>query len=200
MCPGTMAMVALGAKVAGDVISGVSKAQSASYQAQVSRNNATIERQNAAYSAGAAAANTEREGLKARAELSGQRAAFAANNMGVNSGSAADVQVGQRMLGGLDTATVASKGARDVYGYQAKAVGYQAQANLKQAEVVPDYIGTALSVVGDVAGASPGLPSGQANDSWAGGPPASLVESGGGVSSDYQWMAGNPAGDMAGLF
>ncbi len=183
MCPGTMAVIALGAKVAGDVISGVGKAQSASYQAQVARNNAQIERQNAAYSAGAAAANTERAGLKARAELSAVRAAGAAGNLDVNSGSNANVQVGQRMIGGQDVATVANKGALQVYGYQSKATGYQAEANLKQAEVIPDYVGTALNVVGDVAGGSSSLPSG-------GGPTASpsLIESSASVPSDYSWM------------
>ncbi len=189
-----MAVIALSAKVAGDALKGISSAKSAAYNAQVARNNATIERQNAAYSAGAASANTERAGLKARAELAATRAGAAASGVDVNSGSAADVQTSQRELGGLDTATVASKGAEQVYGYQGKATGFQAQANLDQAQVVPDLVGAGLNIVGDVAGGVPSLPSGGGGaDPWAAGPPASLIESGGGGGSGiYDWASGNP--------
>ncbi len=198
--------VALGAKVGGDLLKGISSAESASYQAQVARNNAQIERQNAAYSAGATAADTERAGLEARAKLGGVRTALAANNLSVNSGSAANVQIGQRMLGNLDTATVASRGAREVYGYQTKATSFQSEANLKQAEVIPDIAGGVLGAAGDVASgwkdlpiagggglSQSALPSDYTTslpDSTSIGP--SMVESaGGGLTAENSWMGGN---------
>ena len=190
MCPGTLAIIAMGASAAGSLYGGISKAESASYQAQVAANNAQIERQNAAYSASAAAANTEKAGLEARAKLANVRAAGAANNLDVNSGSAADVQTSQRILGGLDTATVANRGAQQVYGYQSEAVGYEAQAKADKAQIIPDIIGGGLGAVGDIAKGLSGIPSPGGGGGSGGGPTASpsLIESSASVPSDYSWM------------
>lgn len=199
--------IAAGASAAKSLLGGISSAESAAYNAQVARNNATIERQNAGYSAGATATQTEVEGLKARAQLASTRASLAANGMDVNSGSAAQVQTDARTAGALDQAIVAGKGAEEVYGYQSKATGFQAQANLDQSQVIPDLIGGGLGAVGDIAKAVPNLPTASGGglsqnalpsnfttslpaDTSLPGP--TIAETGSSSSSIYDWAGGNP--------
>lgn len=177
MCPGTLALVAAGAAAAGSVVKGVGSADAASYQATVARNNATIARQNAGYSAAAGSAEVTQEGLKTRAAGANVRAGLAANGLDVSTGSPADVQVGQREIGGLDTATVASRAAEQVYGYQTQATSYDAQANLDSAQVPFDIAGGALGAVGSLAG-NPSVQSGF----------SSLLSGAPSVPDNYAWM------------
>src|SRR5262245_9354262 len=120
MPPAVLAPIALGITAVSAVATGIAAGNAASYQSQVAANNAQIARQNARYSASAAAAQTEQAGLKARAQNANLRAALAANGVDVNTGSAADVQDAQRRLGAFDTATVANNAALKIYGYKAQ--------------------------------------------------------------------------------
>ena len=185
--------IALAAGVGGSVLQGVSSANAAGYQAQIARNNAQIARQNAAYSAEAGSAQITAAGEKARQQQSEVRAAIAANGVGVNSGSAADVQASEREIGALDTANVGGRAANQVYGYQTQASDYTAQANLDQSQVIPDIAGGVLKGIGTLAGGIPSLPNAF---SWMGGNPtnASGGDFGSPVSSDEETDALEPVG------
>jgi hypothetical protein len=172
-------MVALAAQVGGSVMKGVSQANAAGYQAQIARNNAQIAHQNAAYSAQAGSAQITAAGEKARQQQGNVRASIAANGIDVNSGSAADVQVSQREIGALDVENVAGRAANTVYGYQTQATDFEADAALKQSEVIPDIAGGVLGGIGAIAGGKPSLPN---ILSWMGGNPANA--SGGDFAGD----------------
>lgn len=190
MCPGTIALTAAAVSAAGAISGGIAQGNAANYQGQVAANNATIARQNATYSAGAAAATTERAGLKARAQDAGVRSGIAANGLDVNSGSAADVQTSQRELGALDTGTVANNGALQVYGYQTQATGYQAQSTLDKQEAGADVAGGFMKAAGTLL-ANPTV------DSFG----SSLLSGAPSLPSNYSWMAGQPqqtSGDWEG--
>ena len=152
------------------MLSGLSQANAAGYQAQIARNNAQIARQNAAYSAQAGSAQITAAGEKARQQQGAVRAAIAANGIDVSSGSAADVQVSQREIGALDVANVAQRAANTVYGYQTQASNFTAEAALEQSKVVPDILG------GILGGVSSGL------------------------STAHSWMGGNPTNASGGDF
>lgn len=179
MCPATLALAAVAANAAGSILGGVTAAESASFQGQIAKNNATAAQQNAAYSAKASAAQTEQAGLKAAQQDAGVKAAGAANNLDVNTGSPLDIQESQRKLGVLDTATVANRGAEQVYGYATQERNFSAQAAADQAEVGPDIAGGVLKAAGSVAG-------GVSQTSLLSGSPS--------VSAPYKWMASNDAG------
>jgi hypothetical protein len=185
--------IALAASAGGSVLSGLSQANAAGYQAQIARNNAQIARQNAAYSAQAGSAQITAAGEKARQQQGNVRAAIAANGIDVSSGSAADVQVSQREIGALDVANVAQRAANTVYGYQTQATDYQAQANLDQSEVAPDIFGGVLKGIGSLAGGIPSLPNAF---SWMGGNStnASGGDFGSPVSADENTDALEPTG------
>lgn len=170
MCPGTLAIASAVTGAVGAIGAGNAQASAAKYNSQVASNNALIAKQNQTYSAGAASANTTEEGLKIRQQDSSVRAGLAANGIEANSGSATDVQAGQREVGQLDVDTVANRGAQTVYGYGTQASGYQSQATLDKAEAGNDEAAGFLQ-----AGKSLLTPS-----------------VGNGVSSAFSWMTGNP--------
>jgi hypothetical protein len=106
------------------------QSNAAKYQAQVAANNQTIANQNAAT---ATQYGNNAEAAK-RTQISGvigaQRAAVAANNLSVNSGSALDLQAGTSAVGELDAQTIRDSTARTARGYQVQGLDYQAQAGL----------------------------------------------------------------------
>lgn len=172
--------IAIAAAAGGSLLKGISSAESASYSAQVARNNAQIARQNEGYTASATAAQVEQEGLVDRARNANVRASIGANNLDVNSGSPAAVQLGDRTLGALDVATVANKGAQQVYGYATQATDYTAQAAADQAQVGPDIAEGVLGAVGSAAGGTQNVPG-----------LGSLLSGQPSVPSDYEWMQGS---------
>lgn len=187
MCPGTIALVATAATAAGDIGGGIAQGNAAAYQAQIARNNSQIARQNAAYTAEAGSSATQQAGLKARAQGASVKAGAAANNLDVSTGSPADVETSQRELGNLDAATVASRAAEQVYGYQSQASGFTAQSQLDQSEVAPDILGGFLKAGGSIAGAGSSIPD-----------VSSLLSGPSTLPSNFQWMGGNnPALDEA---
>lgn len=177
MCPGTLAIASAVATAGSAVLGGVSSAEAANYQAKVASNNAVIARNNARYSASAGASQAEQQSLRDAQKLSGLRAAQGALGVDPNSGSAADVQVSQRELGGLDQATVSNNAALEVYGYKTQAQSFEAQSKLDESEVGYDIAGSLLSGVGKLAG-NPAAASGF----------SSLMSGGPTVSDQYSWM------------
>jgi hypothetical protein len=169
------------------VFGGVASSNAARYQAQVASNNATIAKQNAAYSASAGSSQIEQAGLKARAQSSNVKASQAASGIGVNSGSAADVQESQRELGALDTATVGSRAAMAVYGYQSQAQSFTAQSQLDKTQASGDLFGGLLKGAGALAGAAPSTPGG-----------SSLLSGSPSVPSNYSWMQDTTGGGYGG--
>lgn len=133
-----MGYVAAGAAVVGTLVSGYSayssaqaQGQAASYQAQVAKNNAQIANQNSQYAIEAGQEKAQQTSLSNSAKLGQIRAAIGANNIDVNSGSAANTQESQREIGKLDTETQMSNALLQAYGYQVAGTGYAAQAGLE---------------------------------------------------------------------
>lgn len=143
----------------GTVASGVSQANAANYQASVNRNNALTASNNAQYAREAGAVETELAGRRAAEQEARVRAGIAANNIDVNSGSAADVQQGERETGLLSQETVANNAALTSYGYGTQASGFQAEAGLKSTESATAVPGSLLSAGGSLASNAALIPS-----------------------------------------
>jgi hypothetical protein len=148
----TLAGIAIGAQATGAVTGGLASGAEASYKAQVAANNAKMAEQAQQYAATAASSQVENAGLKARAQFGEVRTGLAANNIDVNSGTAANVQESQRLIGAKEVSTVASNAARQVYGYGAEEQSDVAQAKLYGAEAPYDIASGFISAAGDVAG------------------------------------------------
>lgn len=65
-----------------------------------------------------------------RSLVGSQRAAFAAQGIDANSGSAAKVQADTTALGELDALTIRNNAAREAYGYQMEAADYRTRGAL----------------------------------------------------------------------
>jgi hypothetical protein len=143
--PATMAVVSLvgsgiGAigQASGAQQTAQANAAAASYQAQVAANNQIIANQNAEYATQAGEQQATVEGLKNRSLAGTLRTDIAANNIDVNTGSAADVQTGQRQAGLLDVQTVRQNAALQSYGYRTQASNFGAQQGLQQLAAAND--------------------------------------------------------------
>jgi hypothetical protein len=157
MCPGTLAIAGLvgaGVSAGGSILGGTAQGNAASYQAAVAKNNSIIADQNAAYAVEAGNAQAAATSLKGAATAGKIKAAQAANNVDVNSGSAVNVQKSSRELNELDTETVLNNAELQAYGYRSAATGYQAQAGLEEMQAEEAPIGGYLSAGGNLLSAA----------------------------------------------
>lgn len=146
-------------QAAGQLYSGISQGDMYHYQAEIAAQNAKIAGGRQNYAAAATSTNTEIASLQAAQKLSGVRAGIAANNLDVNSGSAAAVQQGEREIGDINTAGVEARGAQQVYGYGIERTSAEAQENLDQSAASQAVIGGALNATGSLLSASPNISS-----------------------------------------
>jgi hypothetical protein len=73
---------------------------------------------------------------KVRQAIGSARVGFAAGNIDVSQGSAADVQADAAFLGELDTLTIAGNAAREAWGFKMQAQDYRARGDLARQEGV----------------------------------------------------------------
>lgn len=137
-----------GISAVGALEAGQAQAANASYQAQVARNNAQVAQQNAAWTTQSGEAQAAAQGQKSRAAVGSLVAAQGANNIDVNTGSAAEVKTGAQEMANLDTKTTMSNAARSAYGYEVAATSNTAQAGLYSQEAGQASTGGAISSLG----------------------------------------------------
>jgi hypothetical protein len=130
--------LAAGVGAYGAIESGEASSASASYQAQVAANNATIANQNAQYATAAGAAQASDQRLKTAATIGAIRTNQAASGLDVNSGSDLDVQSSAKQLGELDALTIQNAAARQAYGYQTQSMSDVASGQLLQSQASQD--------------------------------------------------------------
>lgn len=144
---------------AGKISSANAQANAASYQAQVAQNNSILAEQQAQRTAAAGEQAAMQKGLQTRAQVGAIRAAQAASNIDVNSGSAADVQTSAAELGQLDTEREINRSALEAYGYRTQSSDFQARSQLDQMQATSartagffDATGSLLAGAGSAAG------------------------------------------------
>lgn len=158
---------------------GQAQSANAKYQAQVAKNNQTIENQNATYATQAGEVQATEASQQARAQGAKIKTAQAANGVDVNTGSAVDVQQTQRETGSLNTATVLNNAMLRAYGYRSQGVNFGAQAGLDTAEAGQAETAGDLSALGTLAG---------------GAKSSGLFGGGGGQPADQFIVGGGDAG------
>lgn len=100
-------------------------AQASAYLAAVARNNAIISRQNAEYERAVGDVVAAEKTRETTERVSSIRAWQGARGVDVNTGSTAQVQDSQRLVGALDAATILSNAARKAYGYTVEGVNFE---------------------------------------------------------------------------
>ena len=193
--PSIAAGVAATAGVIGTAVSaysslsaGAAQSKEAAYQAQVAKNNQTVANENAEHSAQAGEAKAQEESLADANREGAIRAAIAANNIDVNSGSAEDVQVSQREIDRLDTLTNLNNAMLAAYGYRNDATNFGDQAALDTAESQQATIAGDIGAAGTIAG----------NASSMGFKWAAQNSAGGGLNPSQTQYLANPDESAAG--
>lgn len=152
--PGLM-MAAGGVQAGGDIYSSQASAAAAGYNAKIAGQNAQLATQNAQWEGAIGESNVGQAGLKAQQEEGKVIVNEAANNVDVNSGSAKMVQKTSAEMSMLNEMNIRSNAARQAYGFETKAAGDVAQANLDRAEQSRDktagYVEAATSILGSAA-------------------------------------------------
>lgn len=131
MMIGTAASGALSA--VSQIKAGNASGAAGEYRAQVAENNAKTAEMNATMTSQAGETAAANSSLKTAAVIGRQKAAQGANNIDVNSGSAAQVRSATAALGRLDALTIRSNAAREAYGYKVQGSDFKAEANLDRA-------------------------------------------------------------------
>jgi hypothetical protein len=143
-----MGVAGAGIQAVGAYEQGQAQSQNAAYQAQVARNNAAIAVQNESWTSAQGAAEEAAQGMKARAVVGGIKARQGANNIAVDTGSAATVRSGATELADLDAMTIRSNTARKAYGYAVEGTSDTAESKLLTAESGQAAEGGDLSALG----------------------------------------------------
>ena len=168
-----LAVVGALTSAVGTVEQGQATANAASYSATVAKNNQLIAEENAKYAEKAGAAQALATGMKGAAKLARVKTAQAANNIDVNSGSALDVQEGERRQGQLDTETVLNNAQLQAYGYRSQATSFGAQAGLEEETAKQAPIGAGLGAAGNLLSSASSI-----GAKWTGFNPASAAANG----------------------
>ena len=157
--------LALGAMAAGSAVSAVgavesgqAQAASANYMAQVSRNNAAIEQQNAQLAIEQGQVAQQNQQLQTGQKMGGILAQQAASGIVPNTGSALDVRAGAAEMGELDQLTIRYNSQLSARNALIGAESYEAQAGLYGAQAGWDTtagdFGAASSLLGGASSVS----------------------------------------------
>ena len=165
---GALGLVGAATSAVGGIMGGEATAASASYQAQVAKNNAAVAYANAQRASAAGqeqAAQTSEKGAQQEAQIIG---AMAANNIDVRSGSAVDVERGSREVNELNSETVLSNAELQNYGYRVQANSDAAQAKLYETEAAEAPIAADIGAAGGLLGAASSIGMKYGSISWSG--------------------------------
>jgi len=135
--PVTLAGVGMAASAGGGILGAFGAESSASssaamynYKAGLALMNQNINKQNASWATQSGGINAMEAGLKAGQELGLTKAVAGASGFDVNSGSATTVRKDQVAATEFDQNVIRFDAAKTAYGYEAKAAGDEAEANL----------------------------------------------------------------------
>lgn len=138
----------IGATALGGMAQGYATSQSDKANAQIAMSNAAIAKHNATFAGEEGEQTAGVEGQKTRQTAGAEKAGMGASGVNVNTGSNADVQAGTAMTGQLDMMNIRARAARQAYGFDTQAAGFENQA------VIDKSAGKNALIEGAIGGAS----------------------------------------------
>lgn len=167
---GAVASIAgAGLGAAGQLKGGQSNAAAANYQAAVAKLNAQMAEQQATQVTEAGEVSATTQSLKGADTAGKIKAAEAASDIDTKTGSAVNVQAGQREASRLDSATVLNNAQVKAYGYRVMSAQDTAQGQLDTLEASGATTGAGLGAAGTILGSAKNLPLGFLNGLGGGG-------------------------------
>lgn len=138
MCIATLAVI-------GAVVGAAGTVQEGLFNSEVAKNNAIVAGQNADYARASGAQQADVASMKGAAKVARIKTGQAAGNIDVNTGSAVDVQAGQREVNKLDVDTIINNAELQAYGYTVQQNNFEAQSDQAIASAVWGATGDLLS-------------------------------------------------------
>lgn len=162
-----LAIAGAAASAGGQVLGGIATNNAASYQATVAANNAKIAEQNAVYTEQAGEVAAANEGRKGAAKLGVLKVGQATSGVNVNTGTAVNVQAGERETNQLDTETVLANADLKAYGYRTATTGFEAESELAKAKGTQAEEAGYIGATGSLLSAASSV-----GGKWTGGAPS----------------------------
>jgi hypothetical protein len=103
------------------------------YQAQIARNNATIQQQNAKLAMEQGVTEEQNQRLKVASMLGDQRASMAANGLDLGEGTATDLLATTEFMGNRDALTIRDNASRKAWAYRVQGQNFLDDAAFKSA-------------------------------------------------------------------
>lgn len=138
----------------GAIQQGVAASRADKYNAQIAEQNASLAKQNADLAGGIGEQDVGLAGIKTREQVGAIKAAQAGNGIDVNTGSAKAVQISQAETGLLNAMNIRSNAARQAYGFETQAVGFENEANIDRSKAKNDMT---AGMMGGISKAVTGL-------------------------------------------
>lgn len=156
MCdPVSLTIAATAVTAVGTLYTGYRGYQEGKYNAAVARNNATLERQQAADAEARGRIEEARHWRQVAALKAEQIAAFAANGFDTSFGSAADIVIDTARIGSDDAAAIRENTAREARGYLISAQNYEQEARAQRRAGRDSLISAGIGASGTIlSGAS----------------------------------------------
>lgn len=145
-------VISAGVGAYSSIQSGAAQSAAANYQSEINNQNAQIAAQNATAATQAGNAQAEQQMMRNSEQQAKIRADIGASGLDVNSGSAADLQSGQGIIGNLDVLTIRNQAARQAYGYETQSTGFSNQAQLNQAQAGFDTTAGTIGGISSILG------------------------------------------------
>ncbi len=147
-----MPFLSIASTVVGGVVSAIGAKQQADAQANAANYNAAVARNAALFAQQQGEVNAQAADRRTAAMIGRQRAAYAAGNLDVNTGSPLDIQADTADMGRLNSLTIRNNAARQAYGYQANANLDAASASNYETAGNTAMIGSLVGTATDVGG------------------------------------------------
>ncbi len=149
--------IGAGVSAIGAIEGGQATKNAADYSAQVARNNEQIANANAEYAIASGQRKAADVSMKGAATAGRVKTAQAASGIDVNTGSAVDVQEGDREVSKLDAETTLNNAELQAYGYRSHATNFKAESQLDEAKGDQAVTGSEFAAAGGLLSSASSL-------------------------------------------
>ena len=136
----------------GQAIGDVSQSQTYGYQSAISAQNAIIAKQNAGYALMTGEHKAGQSGTATRYREGQIQAAQGASNLNVNTGTQAQVQQSQRLVGQEEQTAIRSSAAKTAYDYDVQSAQDTAQSQMYEQASTMSMIAAPISAAATILG------------------------------------------------
>jgi hypothetical protein len=141
----------MGLQAAGTAFTAISQYYQAKTQQKISEYNAKLQRMRSGFALEQGQEAVKRQRMKVSGMIGAQRVGFAAQNILLDEGTAADVQQQTAYWGEVDAVTIRNNAAMEAWGYEQQGLSYELQGQQAMQQGIANAVGTVLGGGGDIA-------------------------------------------------